>query len=143
MHARNLLGRHEYALLIAELIERRAADGDDYLDPLTDGFTRGLLGDDGYLTVLVEIRARSVDDEDTYWTTIGALRKGGHLADTTYGKLLDELYARGHLDGIGYRRRRGYIPTSPSPERWLRAAEDRADYRASTPPEDPQPDLFE
>ena len=38
---------------------------------------------------------------------------------------------------IGYRRRRGYIPPSPSTERWLRVAEDRADYRASTPPRDP------
>ena len=54
------------------LIERRAADGEDYLDLLTDGFTRKLLGDDGYLTVLLEIRARSVVDEDTYWATIGA-----------------------------------------------------------------------
>ena len=47
------------------------------------------------------------------------------------------------LDDIGYRRRRGDIPTSLSPERWLRVAEDRADYQASTSPEDPQPDLFE
>ena len=75
--------------------------------------------------------------------TVGALRNGGHLDDSPYGQLLDELHARGHLDDIGYRRRRGYIPPSPSAERWLRVAEDRADYRASTPPEDPQQDLFE
>ena len=145
LHARNLLGAHEYALILVDLIERHAGDGKDYLGLLTDGFTRELLGDDGYTTVLVEIRARSVVDEDTYWTTIGALRNGGHLDDTAYGQLLDELHARGHLDDLGYRRRRGYIPPSPSPsaERWLRVAEDRADYRASTPPEDPQPDLFE
>ena len=35
------------------------------------------------------------------------------------------------------------IPRSPSAERWLRVAEDRADYRANTPPEGRQPDLFE
>ena len=143
LHARNLLGRHKYALLLAELIERRAAEGDDFLDLLTDGFTRELLGDDGYLTFLVEIRSRSVADEDSYWPLVGALRNDGHLDDGAYGQLLDELHARGHLDDIGYRRRRRYIPTSPSAERWLRVAEDRADYRASTPPEDPQPDLFE
>ena len=143
LHARNLLGAREYALLLAELIGRRTSDGDDYLDLLRDGFARELLGDDGYLTVLLEIRARNVDDEDTYWTTVGTLRNGGHLEDSAYGQLLDGLHARGHLDDIGYRRRRGYIPQSPSVERWLRVAEDRADYRASTPPEDPQPDLFE
>ena len=35
------------------------------------------------------------------------------------------------------------IPCPPDDERWLRVAEDPADYRASTPPEDRQPDLFE
>ena len=143
LHARNLLGAHEYALLLVGLVERRASDGKHYLDLLTDGFTRELLGDDGHLTVLLEIRSRSVADEDTYWLLVGALRNGGHLDDTAYGQLLDGLHARGHLDDLGYRRRRGYIPPSPSAERWLRVAEDRADYRASTPPEDPQPDLFE
>ncbi len=143
LHARNVLGAHEYALLLVEVIERRTTDGGDYFDLLTDGFTRELLGDDGYVTVLLEIRSRSVADEDTYWLLVGALRDGGHLDDSAYGQLLDELHARGHLDDIGYRRRRGYIPPSPSAERWLRVAEDRADYRASTPPEDPQQDLFE
>ena len=75
---------------------------------------------------------------------LGWLRAGGdHLDDTAYGQLLDGLHARGHLDDLGYRRRRGYIPPSPSAERWLRVAEDRAEYRANTPPPDPQPDLFE
>ena len=143
LHARNLLGTHEYALLLAELIERRAADGEDYLDLLTDGFTRELLGDDGYLTILLEIRSRSVVDEDAYWTTVGALRTGGLLDDSVYGQLLDELHARGLLDDIGYRRRRGYIPPTPSAERYLRVAEEPAEYRATTPPPDPQPDLFE
>ena len=108
-----------------------------------DGFTRELLGDDGYTTVLVEVRARNVAEEDTYWPLVGALRNDGHLDDTAYGRLLDGLHARGHLDDIGYRRRRGYIPRSPSAESYLRVAEDRADYQASTPPKDPQPDLFE
>ena len=143
LHARNLLGTHEYALLLVDLIERRAADGEDYLDLLTDGFTRALLGDDGYLTILLEIRSRSVADEDTYWTTVGELRTGGHLDDASYGQLLDELHARGHLDDLGYRRRRGYIPRSSSGERWSRVAEEPAEYRATTPPPDPQPDLFE
>ena len=143
LHARNLLGRHEYSLLLAEQIERRAADGDDYLDLLTDGFTRELLGDDGYLTVLLEIRAQNAVDEEIYWTTVGALRNDGHLDDSAYGQLLDELHARGDLDEIGYRRRHGYIPTSPSAERYLRVAEEPAEYRANTSPPDPQPDLFE
>ena len=143
LHARNLLGAHEYALLLADLIERPAADGKDYLDLLTDRFTRELLGDDGYATVLVEIRARSVAVKESYWTIVADLRNGGHLDDTAYGQLLDKLHASGHLDDLGYRCRRGYIPPSPSAERWLRVAEDRAEYRANTPPPDPQPDLFE
>ena len=143
LHARNLLGTHEYALLLVDLIERRATGGEDYFNLLTDGFTRALLGDDGYLTVLLEIRSRSVVDEDTYWPLVGAFRNDGHLDDTAYGQLLDGLHARGHLDDIGYRRRRSYIPSPSSTERWLRVAEDRADYRAGTPPEDRQPDLFE
>ena len=143
LHARNILGRYEYALLLVEVIERRATDDEDYLDPLTDGFTRELLGDDGYTTVLVEICARSVAVEASYWTIVADLRDDGHLDDHAYGELLDKLHSRGHLDDIGYRRRRGYLPPSPSAERWLRAAEDRADYRASTSPEEPQSDLFE
>ena len=110
---------------------------------LTDGFTRELLGDDGYLTVLLEIRAQRVVDEDTHWTIVGTLRNGGHLDDTAYGQLLDKLHALGHLDDIGYRSRRAYIPPCPSAERYLRVAEEPAEYRASTPPQDAQPDLFE
>ena len=143
LHARNLLGGHEYALLLVELVERHAAEGEDYLDRLTDGFTRTLLGDDGYLTVLLEICSRGVADEEAYWTMVTTLRNGGHLDDAAYGQLLDGLHSRGHLDDIGYRRRRRYLPPSPSAERWLRVAEDRADYRATTPPDDRQPDLFE
>ena len=145
LHARNLLGAHEYALLLAELVERRAADGEDYLGLLTDSFTRELLGDDGYTTVLVESRSRSGADEEAFWATVAALRDGGHLDDDAYRQLLDKLHSHGHLDDLGYRRRRGYIPPSPSPspESYPRVAEDRADYRASTPPKDRQPDLFE
>ena len=108
-----------------------------------DEYSRELLGDDGYLTVLLEIRARSVVDEDTYWTTVGALRDGGLLDDSAYGQLLDELHSRGYLDDLDYRRRRGCIPSSPSAERYLRVAEEPAEYRGGTPPQDPQPDLFE
>ena len=143
LHARNLLGSHEYALLLAELVERRATDGEDYLDLLMDGFTRELLGDDGYTTVLVEVRSRSDADEEAFWAMVAVLRDGGHLDDDAYRQLLDKLHSHGHLDDLGYRRRRGYIPPSPSAKRYPRVAEDRADYRASTPPEDRQPDLFE
>ena len=66
LHARNLLGAHEYALLLVEVIERRATDGEDYLDLFTDGFTRELLGDDGYATVLLEVRSRGVADGDDF-----------------------------------------------------------------------------
>ena len=63
LHARNLLGTHGYGLLLGELIERRAADGEDYFGLLTNRFTRELLGDDGYATVLLESRSRKVADE--------------------------------------------------------------------------------
>ena len=73
LHARNLLGAHDYALLLAEVIERRA-DSDDSLDRLTDPFTRDLTGEDGYLTLLLEIRARNALDEAAWWTTVDALQ---------------------------------------------------------------------
>ena len=143
LHARNLLGTHEYALLVVELIERRAADGEDYRDLLTDGFMRELLGDAGYVTVLFEVRSRSVADEGSFWTLVAALLAGGHLDENAYGQILDKLHARGLLDDLGYRRRRGRTPPSPTGERFLRVAEEPADYRADPRPQDWQPDLFE
>ena len=113
LHARNLLGVYGYASLLVDLIERRVADGDDYLDLLTDRFTRDLLGDNGYVTSLVEMRSRNVSDNDEYWRMVTAFRDNGHLDDNGYGQLLDELHARSLLDDIGYRRRRGRIPPAP------------------------------
>ena len=142
LHARNLLGTHGYGLLLGELIERRAADGEDYCGLLTDRFTRELLGDDGYATVLLEIRSRNVADEDTYWRTVTALRDGGDLDEHTYGQLLDKLHARGLVDDIGYRHRRGRNPPASAAEPLLRVAEPRTDYRVAAPAQDPQTDLF-
>ena len=142
LHARNLLGTHGYGLLLVELIERRAADGEDYFGLLTDRFTRELLGDDGYATVLLDIRSRMVADEDAYWTTVAALRDGSDLDEITYGRLLDKLHARGLLDDVGYRHRRGRNPPAPAAEPLLRVAEPRTDYRVAAPPQGRQTDLF-
>ena len=126
-----------------ELIERRAADGEDYFVLLTDSFTRELLGDDGYATVLLEIRSRNIADEDTYWKTVTALRDGGDLDKNTYGQLLDKLHARNLVDDIGYRHRRVRNPPAPAAEPLLRVAEPRTDYRVAAPPQGRQTDLFE
>ena len=143
LHARNLVGTHRYGLVLVELIERRAADGEDYVVLLTDRFTRELLGDDGYATVLLEIRSRNIVDDDTYWKTVTALRDGGDLDENTYGQLLDKLHARGLVDDIGYRHRRGRNPPALAAEPLLRVAEPRTDYRVAAPPQDRQTDLFE
>ena len=147
LHARNLLGAHDYALLLAEAIGRRAADtgtgGDDCLGLLTDPFTRELTGEDGYRTLLLEIRARNLLDEAAWWTTVDDLHTGGHLAPDRYGQLLDGLHARGLLDDLGYRRRRGYYPSVPSREPLPRVAEPDAAYHADTSPKDGQTDLFD
>ncbi len=144
LHARNLLGKHDYALRIVDLIERRMADGEDYLAFLADRFTRDLTGDDGYLTALVEIRAREILYESAWWTMVTDLRNGRHLDDNAYNKLLDRLHARKLLDDVGYRRRqgrRGSAPADGFPAQ--RAAESRADYKADPPPKKGQQDLFE
>ena len=44
-------------------MERRVADGEDYLNLLTNSFPRALTGEDGYLTLLLDIRARNALDE--------------------------------------------------------------------------------
>ena len=143
LHARNLLGAHDYARLLVELIERRAADGDGSFDLLTDGFTRALLGDDGCATVLLEIRSRNIVDEDAYWSTLTALRDGGDLDENACGQLLDKLHAHGLLDDVGYQRRRGRNPPSKSAEFPLRVAEPEANYQVDGSPQDRHPDLFE
>ena len=142
LHARNLLGTRDYGLLLVELIERRAANGEDYFGILADRFTRELLGEDGYAAVLIEIRSRNVADEDAYWKTVTALRDGGDLDENTYGRLLDKLHARSLVDDIGYRHRRGRNPPAPAAEPLLRVAEPRTDYRVAAPAQDPQTDLF-
>ena len=144
LHARNLLGSHEYAHLLVEQIECRAADGEDYVGTLTDRFTRELLGDDGYGTVLYEIRSRNVADQDSYWTAVTALRDDGHLADDTYGQLLDKLHARGLLDDIGYLRRRDGIPLRLGRDRQISLASGGRRGRLPSRPslEEPPSGLF-
>ena len=144
LHARNLLGEHDYALRIVDLIERRMADGEDYLGLLTDRFTRDLLGDGGYVTALVEIRAREILYEGSYWATVTDLRNGDHLDNGSYNQLLDRLHARNLLDDIGHHRRRGR--GMPAPAAGLpaqRAAEPRAGHQEDLFPKDKQRDLFE
>ena len=114
LHARNLLGEHDYALRIVDLLERRMADEEDYLGLLTDRFTRDLLGDGSYVTALVEIRAREILYEGSYWATVTDLRDGGHLDDGSYNQLLDRLHARKLLDDVGYHRRRGRGMPAPA-----------------------------
>ena len=140
LHARNLLGVHDYARLLVELIERRAADGDGGFDLLSDGFTRALLGDDGYADALLEIRSRNIVDEDPYWSTLTALRDGGDLDENTYGQLLDKLHTRGLLDDVDYQRRCDGIPlaTARTDEPLLRVAERKADYQVDTRPKSGQ-----
>ena len=145
LHARNLLGGHEYAHVVVEQIECRAADGEDYVGTLTDRFTRELLGDDGYGTVLYEIRSRNVADQDSYWTAVTALRDDGHLADDTYGQLLDKLHARGLLDDIGYLRRRDGISLAlaETGEYLSQVTEDEADYQVAPRSKNRQADFFD
>ena len=145
LHARNLLGGHEYAHLLVEQIERRAADAEDYDSILTDRFTRGLLGDNGYETFLFEIRSRNVTDEDSYWTLVTALRDRGELDENTYGQILDKLHARGLLDDFDYRRRRNGIPFAPAEavEHLSRVAEGEADYKVDTRSKNRQADMFD
>ncbi len=144
LHARNLLGEHDYALRIVDLLERRMAGGEDHLGLLTDRFTRDLLGDGGYVTALVEIRAREILYEGSYWATVTDLRNGGHLDDGNYNQLLDRLHARNLLDDVGHHRRRE--PGMPAPAAGLpaqRAAEPRAGHQADLFPKKKQRDLFE
>ena len=145
LHARNLLGVHDYARLLVEVIERRAADGDGSFDLLTDRFTRTLLGDDGCATALLEIRLRNIVDEDAYWSTLTALREGGDLDENTYGQLLDKIHARGLLNDVGSRRRHDGIPlgATRTDEPLLRVAERKADYQVDTRPKSGQSDLFD
>ena len=145
LHARNLLGSHEYAHLVVERIGRRVADGEDYVGTLTDKFTRELLDDDGSGAVLFEIRSRDIVDEDSYWTTVTTLRNHGELDDTTYGQLLDKLHARGLLDEFGYLRRRNGIPRAltETGDHLSRVAEDEADYQVDTRSKNRQADFFD
>ena len=143
LHARNLLGTDGYAQLLVEQFGRRAADGDDCLDLLTDEFTRALLGDSGYRTVLFEIRSRNVTDEGGYWTMVTALRDRGALDERTYGGLLDKLHARSLLDDIGYRSRRGVSPPALSGKPLMAVAEPATEYTTTQSATDGQPDLFE
>ena len=143
LHSRNLLGAHGYAMLLVDLIERRTAEGADYLDILTDSFTHKLVGKDGYVTILLEIRARKVLYEDVYWTIVADLRNSGHLNQHGYGQLLDRLHARKLLNDLDYRGRSGRDAPAPKDEPLLQVAERGSDYGTKTPPKGGQKDLFE
>ena len=103
LHARNLLGAHDYALRVVSGV---TSDGgkEDLVGLLTDPFTRDLTGDDGYVAALLEIRRREILHEGAYWTMVADLRNGGHLDDSGHKKLLDRLHAHGLIDGEGYRQ---------------------------------------
>ncbi len=126
-----------------DLIERRIADGDDYLDLLTDSFTRELLGEDGYLTALLEICARKVLYENAYWNMLADLRNRGHLDQNGYNQLLDKLHARKLIDDLNYRRwsRRDApaLQDDPLPH----VAESAPDYYPKSRLKNGQNDLFD
>ena len=136
VHARNLLGEHDYALRIVDLFEQRMSDGEDYLDLITNPFKRYVLGNDGYVTALVEIRGRELLFEDAYWTMVTNLRNAGHLDESSYGRLLARLHDRELLDYVGDLG--GQTRDMPA----QRVAEPRARYQADLFPKKRQRDLF-
>ena len=142
LHARNLLGTRGYASLLAELVGRRTKEEDGHTGLLRDGWTRELLGEEGCVTMLAEVCGQRVMQDDAYWTMVSLLRDEGDLDDRGFCQLLDRLHARGWLDDIGYRRRRGVMPSVLSAEVALRVAESPAQYQADTRSQDRQPDLF-
>ena len=142
MHARNLLGQHGYALLLVNLIKHHVAEGTDYLDLLTDSFTRKLVGEEGYITTLFEIRTRKVLYEDAYWTVVSDLCNKGYLDKNAYDQLLDRLHARELLDDLEYRRRTGREAPAARVELLPQVAEPEADYKAESPKKG-QTTLFE
>ena len=139
LHARNLLGAHGYAMLLVDLIERRVAEGGDYLDLLTHSFPRKLSGKDGYVAVLVEVRARKVLSNDAFWSLVADLRNNDHLDQNGDGELLDKLHARRLLDDLDYSRRRGRNESTAKDERLPQVAEQESAYDA----EHKQKDFFD
>ena len=139
LHARNLLGVHDYAMLLVDLIERRAAEGGDYLSLLSDTSTQKLAGESGYVAILFEIRARQVLYESAYWNMMADLRNGGHLNQDDYGRLLDKLHAGKLIDDVDYRRRSGRAAPTPENEPLPEVAERESDYNAR----DGQKDFFD
>ena len=134
LHARNLLGAKGYGALLAERIERRLADGKDYLDllRLSDDYERRLAGDPGQVAMLAELYARKLPDPPGWWDWITALREGGHLPDEQYRRLVDELLARGLLTELQHAAMlRGAPPPllTPPEEATPLAAEPKSPYR--------------
>ena len=142
LHSRNLLGAHGYALLIVDLIERRAAEGEDYLDLLTDSFVHGLTGRDGYVTILFEILFRKVLYDNAYWNLVTDLRNRGCLDPDGCGQLIDRLHARKLIDDLEYRRWTGREAPAPASELLPRVAEPESDYNANPRQRGEQKDLF-
>ena len=142
LHARNLLGAHGYALLIVDLIERRAAEGEDYLDLLTDSFVHGLTGRDGYVTILFEILFRKVLYDNAYWNLVTDLCNRGCLDPDGCGQLIDRLHARKLIDDLEYRRWTGREAPASASELLPRVAEPESDYNANPRQRGEQKDLF-
>ena len=143
IHARNLLGANRYTRLLAELIERRAIEGEDGPGLLTDVHTSRLLGDDGYVTTLVEVRARRLLDDDAYWTAADSLRDSDDPRGDRYVQLLDRLRLRGLLDDADYRCRSGRNPPAATDALQLRLTESGPAYGPVTSEDNRQGELFE
>ena len=77
LHSRNLLGSHDYAMLLGKLIDYRAACGERCLDLLTDKSIRRLLGDSGVMTALRAIRGGTIVDNAVYNTMVTDLGVDG------------------------------------------------------------------
>ena len=142
IHARNLLGAQGYAILLVDLIERRVAEGEDYLDLLTDSFVHGLTDRDGYVTILFEILFRKVLYDNAYWNLVTDLRNRGCLDPDGCGQLIDRLHARKLIDDLEYRRWTGREASAPASELLPRVAEPESDYNANPRQRDEQKDLF-
>ena len=89
LHSRNLLGSHDYAMLLGKLIDYRAARGERCLDLLTDKSIRRLLGDSGVMTALRAIRAETIVDNEVYNTIVTDLRVDGVVSEEECQLLLE------------------------------------------------------
>ena len=110
---------------------RRAVtgEGEDYVNRLTDSFTRELVGKNRYVTVLFQVRMRNVLDETTYWTMVANLRNSGRMAQGSYDQLLDRFHAHELLNDLHYSRRSGRDAPASKDEPLPQVAERGSDRR--------------